>query len=256
YGLGISLFLKKDLLAIEKAQDQCLRMAFGGHRTSSTAVFKHMTNLPSMQARVHTLVFKMVCRIKHLPSDTLISVVTRECTRWSFLWTKLLKSSVLWSSPPPRSMAILNECLDPGIIDNHAKKRRQEILDSVRAGPDPPVLLSACRPKLGIDPILYLPMSLYERSRLVRWRMGWLPARPVGCNRCLHTHASRRPLIACLSVATRLGVSETALPNPLDYFLNTYLPTQKPILASFIYMNPKQKHLVKYCVLDGKEKIR
>ncbi|KAI9355518.1 hypothetical protein BD770DRAFT_323965, partial [Pilaira anomala] len=112
--------------------------------------------------------------------------------------------------------------------------------------PDPPVLLSACRPKLGIDPILYLPMSLYERSRLVRWRMGWLPARPVGCNKCSHTHASRRHLIACLSVATRLGVSETSLPNPLDYFLNSYLPTRKPILASSMYMNPKQKHLVKY----------
>ncbi|KAI9329890.1 hypothetical protein BD770DRAFT_453831 [Pilaira anomala] len=207
---------------------------------------KHECPINEDNARVHTLVFKMVCRIKHLPADTLISVITRECTRRTFLWPKLQDSCVLWSSLSPRLKAILTECVDPGIVDSQVKKRRQEILDSIRAGPDPPVLLSACRPKLGIDPILYLPMSLYERSRLVRWRMGWLPARPVGCNKCAHTHASRRHLIACLSVATRLGVSETALPNPLDYFLNTYLPTQKPIIASSIYMNPKQKHLVKY----------
>ena len=246
YGLGISLYLKKEYAAIDKAQDQCLRMAFGGHRTSSTAVFKHMTNLPTMQARVHTLVFKMVCRIKHLPADTLISVITRECTRRTFLWPKLQESCVLWSSLSPRLKAILTEGVEPGIIDSHVKKRRQEILDSIRAGPDPPVLLSACRPKLGIDPILYLPISLYERSRLVRWRMGWLPARPVGCNKCSHTHASRRHLITCLSVASHLGVAETAAPNPLDYFLNTYLPIQKPTLASSEYMNPQQKHLVKY----------
>ena len=244
YGLGISMYLKKDLMAIEKVQDQCLRMAFGGHRTSSTAVFKHMTNLPSMQARVHTLVFKMVCRIKHLPADTLLSVITRECTRRTFHWPQLLKSCVLWSSLPARSQAILEREPDPGIIESHIKKRRQEILNDLRAGVDPPVLLSACRPKLGIDPILYLPMSLYERSRLVRWRMGWLPARPVACSRCTHGHASRRHLLSCLSVASRLGVDENATPNPLDYFLNTYLPLEKPIIASSVYLKPKQKHLV------------
>ncbi|KAG0737707.1 hypothetical protein G6F32_016445 [Rhizopus arrhizus] len=33
------------------------------------------------------------------------------------------------------------------------------------------VLLSSCRPTLGIDPILWLPMSNTERSRIVRWRL-------------------------------------------------------------------------------------
>jgi hypothetical protein len=249
YGLGISLYLKKDLLTIEKAQDKCLRLAFGGHRTSSTGVFKHMTNLPSMQARVHTLVFKMVCRIMHLPDDTLLSLIIRTCTNRVFLWPQLKKSSVLWSSLTPSGIARLEDRLDGAFINAHHRKRRQEIHNELlaRETPPPPVLLSACRPSQRIDPILYLPMSLYERSRLVRWRMGWLPARPVGCNRCQHRHASRSHLIECLNVATRLGLTTDVNPNPVDYFLNTYLPLDKP--PSFRAPkkpNAKQAYLIKY----------
>ena len=36
-------------------------------------------------------------------------------------------------------------------------------------------LFSACRPKIGKDPILWLPMSRTDRSRYLRWRIGWLP---------------------------------------------------------------------------------
>ena len=89
YGLGVSLFLKKDLKSLEKAQDQRLRMLFGGHRTSSTSVFKHMTS------RVHKLVFMMIQRVKMLPDDTLLATIIRECTDRSFHWNKLVKSSVL-----------------------------------------------------------------------------------------------------------------------------------------------------------------
>ncbi|KAG1272035.1 hypothetical protein G6F66_013425 [Rhizopus arrhizus] len=38
------------------------------------------------------------------------------------------------------------------------------------------VLLRACRPALVVDPILYVPATRAERSLLVRWRLGWLPA--------------------------------------------------------------------------------
>ncbi|KAI8875987.1 hypothetical protein K501DRAFT_279846 [Backusella circina FSU 941] len=61
----------------------------------------------------------------------------------------------------------------------------------------------------------------------MRWRMGWLPARPVGCSRCEAEHASRNHLVGCLDVARRLGVPFDAEPNPIDYFLNKYLPVKK-----------------------------
>ncbi|KAG1489959.1 hypothetical protein G6F46_011333 [Rhizopus delemar] len=47
YGLCLCVFTTKDLETLEKGQDFCLRIAFGGHKTTSTAVFKHITNLPS-----------------------------------------------------------------------------------------------------------------------------------------------------------------------------------------------------------------
>ncbi|KAI7904435.1 uncharacterized protein BX663DRAFT_530474 [Cokeromyces recurvatus] len=58
------------------------------------------------------------------------------------------------------------------------RKHRQEFLEEsfqkLREGTRS-VLLSACRPNLIIDPILWLPMTHSERSRTIRWRLGWLP---------------------------------------------------------------------------------
>ncbi|KAI8875988.1 hypothetical protein K501DRAFT_157304, partial [Backusella circina FSU 941] len=85
--------------------------------------------------------------------------------------------------------------------------------------------LAACRPELGVDPIIFLPMSVYARSRLLRWRMGWLPARPVRCSQCDAEHASRNHLIGCLDVARRLGLPKT-YHHPLDTILN-YLPLKQ-----------------------------
>ncbi|KAG1374539.1 hypothetical protein G6F60_010816 [Rhizopus arrhizus] len=46
----------------------------------------------------------------------------------------------------------------------------------------PQVLIRACRPVLRVDPILYLPASHADRSRPVRWRMGWIPGKPAPCS--------------------------------------------------------------------------
>ncbi|KAG1470300.1 hypothetical protein G6F56_002764 [Rhizopus delemar] len=37
------------------------------------------------------------------------------------------------------------------------------------------ILLSSTRPTIQVDPILWLPMTCSERSRVLRWRLGWLP---------------------------------------------------------------------------------
>jgi hypothetical protein len=52
------------------------------------------------------------------------------------------------------------------------------------------VLTKACRNAVGIDPILYLPTTR-TGSRLLRWRMGWLPGKPLDCI-CTRDHTSRR----------------------------------------------------------------
>ncbi|KAI7862025.1 hypothetical protein BDF14DRAFT_1860624 [Spinellus fusiger] len=88
------------------------------------------------------------------------------------------------------------------------------------------VLLSACHPSLGVDPLLWLPMTSLERSRFLRWRMGWLPGKPCPCACGLH-RTSRHHLIDYLGVAIYLGVLSTSLPNPIDFVLNQ-LPMSRP----------------------------
>ena len=119
------------------------------------------------------------------------------------------------------------------------------MLNAILLKPPPPILLSACRLSIGFDPILFLPMTIYGRSRILRWRMGWLPARPVVCNRCGAPHASRDHLVVCLSVAQRLNVSFLAR-HPLDYFLNTFLPIKKPTASSSASLTTLEKHFVTY----------
>ncbi|CEG82710.1 hypothetical protein RMATCC62417_16742 [Rhizopus microsporus] len=77
YGLCLCTFLVRQMNLLERAQDQCLRMVFGGHATSSTGVFKHLTNLPHMIERTNILTFKFIIRVHFLPEDALLSVVLR-----------------------------------------------------------------------------------------------------------------------------------------------------------------------------------
>ncbi|KAG1578780.1 hypothetical protein G6F48_011664 [Rhizopus delemar] len=88
------------------------------------------------------------------------------------------------------------------------------------------ILLSACRPQLIVDPILWLPMSYIERSRLIRWRMGWLPGgRPKPCIYHPHDLLTRSHAITCLNMHHRLLMPST-VSDPLSYLLNL-LPTSR-----------------------------
>ncbi|KAG1145170.1 hypothetical protein G6F38_005830 [Rhizopus arrhizus] len=88
------------------------------------------------------------------------------------------------------------------------------------------VLISACRPTLSVDPILWLPMSPAERSRLVRWRLGWLPGGvPKPCIYHPNDLFTRSHSIRCLHMHRRLQMPLTE-PDPLSFLLNK-LPTKK-----------------------------
>ncbi|CEG82093.1 hypothetical protein RMATCC62417_16216 [Rhizopus microsporus] len=75
YGLCLCLFTMTNLKLLGKAQDQYLRLAFGGHRTASTTVFRHMTCLSAMHERAHTLVLKFILRTHFLLEDTLLHTI-------------------------------------------------------------------------------------------------------------------------------------------------------------------------------------
>ncbi|OAD67597.1 hypothetical protein PHYBLDRAFT_173931 [Phycomyces blakesleeanus NRRL 1555(-)] len=283
YGLAISCFNIKQVAVLEKAQNTCLRMIFGGHSTSSTSVFRHLGNLPSMRERILTLGFKFVYRAFWLPDEALFTLLRPVLTNPAHQWFKLLANPI-WLSLSNRQNADSKACkhairsfLNQGL----SLQRSQQILLSAcrpSLGVDPilwlpmtnyersrfipnpiwlslsnrqnadskackhairsflnqglflqrsqQILLSACRPSLGVDRILWLPMTNYERSRFIRWRMGWLPGRPQPCSCGLHT-TSRHHVIECTGAAIRLHLYSTVQPNPIDYVLNM-LPLKKP----------------------------
>jgi hypothetical protein len=235
FGLSISWFLKRHLRLLEKAQNQCLRLAFGGHRTSSVVVFRHLANLPTMEERVDILTGKMLWRVyTQLPDDTLLMLLNPSLVSSQHRLNKLAVKNPIWDTAFAGGGADNAPSLDRRGLSDKIKVYRLESLQC-RLHPaspaPPPVLLSACRPTLMVDPIMYLPMSVFDRSRLLRWRMGWLPARPVPC-RCGAPHASRNHLLECLGVTAKLLFLDDPpgadyLPNPLDFWLNR-LPRAQP----------------------------
>ncbi|KAG1442363.1 hypothetical protein G6F56_011092 [Rhizopus delemar] len=238
YGLCICTFVQKQLALLDRAQDQCLRLAFGGHPRASTTVFKHLTNTPSMVVRAHTLVLKMIIRV-HPPNDCLLAklvpFVTATPVKSRFRWPSLLRQNPLWSdSQYTGGYTSVDDRLvhfsSNASVKQSVLAYRTNLLHRILHRQDPPVLLSACRPSLGIDGVFLVPMLLSDRSRILRWRMGWLPARPIDCS-CGPVHASRSHLLSCLRVAERLNLPLDIKPNSLDYVLNL-LPRKLPAYPS------------------------
>ncbi|KAI8641883.1 hypothetical protein BD408DRAFT_319626, partial [Parasitella parasitica] len=172
YGLGVACLREADFKALEKVQDTCLRMIFGGHRAASTMVFRHVTNLPLMKQRAAILVAQFCLRSLFLPEDGLISLLS----------TSLPSSSLSKLKKQKLAARALVEV--PSVNKRHLKKwffdRRQQWHDEFLSKTDK-VLIRACRPTIGIDPVMFVPASRPCRSRLVRYRMGWLPGKPRPC---------------------------------------------------------------------------
>jgi hypothetical protein len=167
YGLAIVRLKKKESKALESTQDKCLRMMYGGHPTSSTMVLRHMVNLPSMAFRSDTLVTKFCWRAASLPEDCLLSLLSEVVS--SPRLDHLRTTPMFLDCPQGFSYGPFER--------EWLRNYRQDLFDQFLVTTDRK-LIKACRPKLRIDPVLYLPASRPDRSRLARWRMGWLPGKP------------------------------------------------------------------------------
>ncbi|KAG1137527.1 hypothetical protein G6F37_011056 [Rhizopus arrhizus] len=93
------------------------------------------------------------------------------------------------------------------------------------------VLFSVCRPNLGLNPILWLPMTYAERSRVIRWRLGWLPGSiPQPCIYHPNVMLTRSHATECLHMHRRLQMPRTEA-DPLSFLLNQ-LPNKRKKLMS------------------------
>ncbi|KAG1174375.1 hypothetical protein G6F62_014126 [Rhizopus arrhizus] len=164
----------------------CLRLAFGGHPRASTTVFKHLTSTPSMHVRAHTLVLKMIIRVHHLPDDCLLAklvpFVAAAPIKNRFRWPALLRQNPLWSNPQyTGGYTSVDDRLAHLSTDAHVKQSvlayRNDLLHRILNRPDPPVLLSACRPIASFD-------GVWGGSLLVLSTVAVVPSMPLVLTSC------------------------------------------------------------------------
>ncbi|KAG0737612.1 hypothetical protein G6F57_002804 [Rhizopus arrhizus] len=208
YSLAISAVKFRKLQKTEPCQNQCLRRIFGGHFT--------------LVHQGHATPTKFLLRTIDTPDDTLMfRLLPYIRTSASHSQWYKLTTSPLWR---------LCAETDPDQLDRRKFKAiRQDYLQESfenRRVDTNSILLSACRPQLIVDPILWLPMSCIERSRLICWRMGWLPGgRPKPCIYHPHDLLTRSHAITCLHMHHRLLMPST-VSDLLSYLLNL-LPTSR-----------------------------
>ncbi|KAG1390509.1 hypothetical protein G6F60_012959 [Rhizopus arrhizus] len=166
-----------------------------------------------MRFRADTLVLKFCLRVQSLPDDCLLSLLSSSLP--SSLLSTLRSRRIVLDHPP--------EVTAPSRLKTWLHAYRQQEFDQFLASTSQ-VLIRACRPVLRVDPILYVPASRADRSRLIRWRMGWLPGDPRPCA-CLFGHTTRAHLMVCPQVPSALWC---CLPFPsagstelhIDYLLS------------------------------------
>ena len=139
-------------------------MIYGAHSKSETKIMRHLTKLPSMSERIATLQVKFVYRAQFLPDDGLLTKIRSglEAQKSSY-WSKLCnKSPTVKLLPQPYSD------ISPTTLEEIIRQYLTDTFESGRSSPTRTNLLSHCRPKLGVDPIMWIPMANKERSRCIR----------------------------------------------------------------------------------------
>ncbi len=227
YGLTISPLSAKLTKALDTFQNSCIRRIFGGHSRSSAKVMLHLVNLPSMKTRIAVLQAQYLFRTSQLPADTLLAHLLPhvQLSNSHSHWYKLAQTT-LWTHLCSPNISTLDRkqfyTLRAKFLDDQFQNLRQDTNS---------LLLSSSRPTLELDPILYLPMTTSERSRVLRWRLGWLPGgKPKECIFHPSHNWSRQHAIECLHVHHRLYMP-TSVEDPISFLLNL-LPLHKPCRPS------------------------
>ncbi|KAI8646105.1 hypothetical protein BD408DRAFT_474100 [Parasitella parasitica] len=222
YGLAISARNLGHFKKLEACQNECIRRILGGSIKSSTKVMLHLVQQPSMTNRSRTLQTKYSIRSLDLPDDTLLQLllphIQTSASRSN--WYKLT-SNPLWKECAP----IIDD-LDQRTFKRLKQQFLEDSFETLCAGTNSK-LISACRPEMIIDPILFLPMTNIERSQVLRWRLGWLPGGiPSPCIYHPFENFTRKHAIECLHMHSRLQMP-LSVDDPLSYLLN-HLPSKKP----------------------------
>ncbi|EPB80977.1 hypothetical protein HMPREF1544_12332 [Mucor circinelloides 1006PhL] len=218
YGLPLSTPTNLDFKQLEKAQDNACRLIMRGHKTSSTQVIKHMNNMANLSDRMVVLCAKNLVRVNQLPSDALLTLfinqllTTKDCHLKKLqhrnpIWQQLI--APLNINRATRQIYISRPDLQVQV--------QQYLLDQWHQNQSKFVYAGHCRSTLGTDPIMYIPMTVHERSRLLRWRMGWLPGKPQQCRHCNqpNSYTTQHHVVTCFQINENLDSDIHAFLNRL-----------------------------------------
>ncbi|KAG1464530.1 hypothetical protein G6F46_001259 [Rhizopus delemar] len=225
YGIAINCFNHTQIKSLEEAQDKCIYKIYGASRKTSTKVMLHLAKLPTMRERVAILQAQFLFRSLSLPEHTPLYrlILHIQYTRGHH-WYNLSKTA-LWRLMPPTITDF-----DTRGFRAIKKKFLHSNLEKEIQGKNSR-LLSSCRPTITLDPILWLPMTHEERSRCIRWHLGWFPgATPKPCPRHPNNNLSRRHSINCLNMHRLLCMPET-IADPISFLLSI-LPTCTSVPSS------------------------
>ncbi|KAG2228052.1 hypothetical protein INT45_012076, partial [Circinella minor] len=143
-------------------------------------------------------------------------------------WTKLQQTPIWKYIVQQHNNPSKNE-LKSAIHQHRANNLTSILTDTTRSK-----TLAVNRPRLGVDPIMWMPMSNKDRSRCIRWRIGWLPGgKPKQCIKCNNSTFTKYHATYCLSLHQQLNINQRHTNDPLSSFLNK-LPKSKPPSSSRI----------------------
>lgn len=229
YGLSIISTNAETFRILENAQHNCIRQIMGGHKTSSTNVIRHMNKIPELAQRKEILCAKNILRSQYVPEDSLLALFIQQIyTNQTFYFNKLKQKNTIWQ-------ALISTNNDPQTISTMDLKKQINswLLDKLIQDQSHQFYLGQCRNKISNDPIMFIPMTVRQRSRIIRFRMGWLPGEPKACRNCNIGNRTTRPhLTRCLDMHNRLNIPIITI-SPIDAILNK-LPSKKPTSATTI----------------------
>ncbi|KAI7860289.1 hypothetical protein BDC45DRAFT_428857, partial [Circinella umbellata] len=110
-----------------------------------------------------------IYRAHFLPEDTLLATILPTIkNNPQSAWYKLQKNIIWQQLPEPRPETTVK------LLKQAIRSYHQNVLDTLLATPIGTKTLAACRPRIGKDPISWLPMTRKDCSRCICWRLCWL----------------------------------------------------------------------------------
>ena len=207
------------------------------------AIIHHLAKLEYIAERVTILQAKFILRTYYMPDDALFPILIPRIQQNKGLltWNTFQRNNDIWKSLPLFPSSSPTTTTATPIDDNNnftTSTTTQDLKNAIeqylitdhkkRCNRKNSKLLNQCRKYIGIDPILWLPMSSGEHIFCIYYRLGWITNhQQQSCPNCHQvTRLSTHHPITCHNVHTFLYVS-TTITDPISFVLNC-LPKSPP----------------------------